>query len=260
MAEALRWKTAMSHVEPNRILIRGYPVQQVMEKLSFAGAVYLLWTGNVPAPPVEKLVNAMMIGSMDHGASPPSVLAGRTVASTGAPLNAAIAAGVLAFNKFHGAAVGDSMAMIRTVVERHRKSGKSLDEVAEQYLAELKARNERAPGLGHRFHTEDPRTKTLFALARQCSIRGVYIEAMEALRRALEKQVKRPMPINIDGTMAACLCEIGFPVELGNPLFIISRVVGVTIQAWEEQQREKPMRHVHPSDFEYDGPPERNLP
>jgi citrate synthase len=260
MAQELRWKTAMSHVEPNKILIRGYPVQQVMEKLSFAGAVYLLWTGNVPTPPVEKLVNAMMIGSMDHGASPPSVLAGRTVASTGAPLNAAIAAGVLAFNKFHGAAVGDSMAMIRTVVERHQKSRKPLDEIAEEYLAELKARGERAPGLGHRFHTEDPRTKTLFALARQCSIRGVYIEAMEALRRALEKQVKRPMPINIDGTMAACLCEVEFPVELGNPLFIISRVVGVTIQAWEEQQREKPMRPVHPSDFEYDGPPERNLP
>ena len=48
MSEQHHWKTGMSHVEPNKILIRGYPVQQVMGKLSFAGAVYLLWTGNVP--------------------------------------------------------------------------------------------------------------------------------------------------------------------------------------------------------------------
>ena len=73
MKEEMTWKTGLSHVEPNKILNRGYPVEQVMERLTFAGAVYLLWTGKVPSQPVEKLLNAIMIGSMDHGASPPSV-------------------------------------------------------------------------------------------------------------------------------------------------------------------------------------------
>ncbi|MBI4668199.1 MAG: citryl-CoA lyase [Elusimicrobia bacterium] len=259
MDKESEWNTALSHVEPNKILIRGYPVEQVMGKLSFAGAVYLLWTGKVPAPPVERLLNAIMIGSMDHGASPPSVVVGRNVASTGAPLNACIAAGILAFNKYHGAAVGDAMAMIYEVEKIAEKNKKSLDLAAKEYIEGLKVRGIRASGLGHRLHSEDPRTKTLFNLAGQCEISGRYIKVIEALRDALAKQLSRPVPINIDGTMAACLCEIGFPPDLGNPFFIICRAAGVAIQSWEEQQREKPMRKIAPSAFGYDGPPQRNL-
>ncbi len=253
------WRTAISYVAPNVIRIRGYDITELMGRLSFGGGLYLLWTGNLPDENVARLMDAVMVASMDHGATPPSVLAARTVASTGAPLNAAMAAGILSLARYHGAAVADAMRMLQTVLEREKKSGQGLRAVAADYVNELRARGERAPGLGHRLHTRDPRPEHLFALARACTISGAYINAVKTLQEVLEKQVGQPMPINIDGAVAAVLCELGFPEGLANALFVVSRLAGITVHAYEEQQREKPMRKIHPDEFEYDGPPPRKL-
>jgi len=253
------WRTAISYVAPNVIRIRGYDITELMGRLSFGAGVYLLWTGRLPDENVARLIDAVMIASMDHGATPPSVLAARTVASTGAPLNAAMAAGILSLARYHGAAVADAMRMLEAVVDREKKFGQGWHAAAADYLNELRKRGERAPGLGHRLHTHDPRPEHLFALAGACTISGVYINAMKTLQKVLEEQVGKPMPINIDGAIAAVLCEIGFPEGLANALFVVSRLAGITVHAYEEQQREKPMRKIHPDEFEYDGPPERKL-
>ncbi len=76
-----------------------------MGKISFSQAIYLVLKGELPSPEVGRLLDAIFVSSVDHGAGPPSVLAARTVASTGAELNAAVAAGVLAINRFHGGAI-----------------------------------------------------------------------------------------------------------------------------------------------------------
>ncbi|HOF84051.1 MAG TPA: citrate/2-methylcitrate synthase, partial [Candidatus Aminicenantes bacterium] len=88
-----KWPTAITEVKPNRIMARGYLIDEMMGKISFAQAVCLILTGELPAPAVGKLLDAIFVSSIDHGASPPSALAARTVASTGAELNAAVAAG-----------------------------------------------------------------------------------------------------------------------------------------------------------------------
>jgi citrate synthase len=36
------WKTAITHIEQNRILIRGYHVDEMMARVSFPEAIYLL--------------------------------------------------------------------------------------------------------------------------------------------------------------------------------------------------------------------------
>src|SRR5439155_16293614 len=174
----------------------------------------------------------ILICSMDHGATPPSVLAARTVASTGAPLGSAIAAGVLALSKYHGAAVEDCMRMLDAVVER-TTAGESRAAAAARVLADLRARGERASGLGHRLHTTDPRTAHLFALAREVPVDGAFIGALEAIETALAESTGKRLPINVDGAIAAVLCEIGFPRTLANALFIIARVAGITAQAHE---------------------------
>ncbi len=48
--------------------------------------------------------------------------------------------------------------------------------------------------------------------------------------------------------------------ELGNALFIVARVPGLIAQAYEEQQREAPMRQIDATAHVYDGPSERRLP
>lgn len=251
------WKTGISRVEPNRILIRGYDMNELMGRLSFGEAVYLLWVGELPAPPLGRLMNAILISSMDHGATPPSVLAARTVASCGAPLGSAIAAGILALSKYHGAAIEDCRQMLDRVVER-LDGDPSLEAACDAELDDLAARGERAPGLGHRLHTRDPRVEHLFELCAKCSTPGRHIAALRGLHAALARRGKA-LPINVDGAIAACLAEIGFPVGLSNALFILARAAGIAVQAHEEQVRERPMRPIDPGAFEYDGVGERRL-
>ena len=45
-----RWRTAITRIEPNKILIRGYPVDEMMGRLSFAEAIYLILRGELPSP------------------------------------------------------------------------------------------------------------------------------------------------------------------------------------------------------------------
>jgi citrate synthase len=58
----------------------------------------------------------------------------------------------------------------------------------------------------------------------------------------------------VDGAIAALLCDLGFPPEIGNAFFIMARTAGLTAHVFEEKTRMRPMRKIHPQDFEYDGP------
>jgi len=123
----------------------------------------------------------------------------------------------------------------------------------------MKAKKQRASGFGHRIHTQDPRTKKLFALAEELGLAGKFVRIARGVERALEKQLGKALPINVDGAIAALLCELEIPPEIGNAFFIIARVPGLVAHIHEERTRMKPMRKIHPQDYEYDGPQEREI-
>ena len=72
-----RWQTALTAIAPNKILIRGYPLDEMMGRLGFAEAVYLLLMGELPTPAIGRMLNAVLVSSIDHGVTPPSTLAAR---------------------------------------------------------------------------------------------------------------------------------------------------------------------------------------
>ena len=45
-----RWKTGLTCIEPNKILMRGYPLDEIMGRLTFGEAIYTLLMGEVPSP------------------------------------------------------------------------------------------------------------------------------------------------------------------------------------------------------------------
>jgi citrate synthase len=75
---------------------------------------------------------------------------------------------------------------------------------------------------------------------------------MRALHTAAAELIK-PMPLNIDGALAALLHDLGFQPEAGKLLFIVARAAGLTAEVAEEHARERPMRIKIP--VEYDGVP-----
>src|SRR5690606_27958508 len=113
--------------------------------------------GELPSPAVGRLMDALIVSSIDHGASPPSALAARTVASTGATLSAAVAAGIASINRHHGGAIEACAEHLAAIVQAAGNPGDAaaLAAAAEARLAALKAAGERMPGFGHRLHTAD---------------------------------------------------------------------------------------------------------
>jgi citrate synthase len=257
-----RWRTALTRIEPNKILVRGYPLDELMGRVSFGEAIYLLLVGELPTPAMGQIVEALLVSFIDHGATPPSTLAARNTATTGAPLRACVAAGVLGFGRYFGGDIAACMELLDAGLALVRQ-GRPMAEVADEVLAPFRERGETPPGFGHRYHSRDPRAARLFQMALELELEGEHVRFIRALELALERARRpeeRPVPVNIDGAIAAVCSDIGLRPDVAEGLFIISRVPGIVAHALEEQARCRPMRQIDPTDFEYDGPAERRLP
>jgi succinyl-CoA synthetase alpha subunit len=253
------WNTAITRVEPNKVAVRGYDIAELMGRVSFGAAVYLILTGEMPSPAVGRLMDAILVSSIDHGATPPSALAARTVASTGATLSAAVAAGVMSINRHHGGAIQDCARQLKAIADRVTRESISLDEAAVRTLAEMREAGERMAGFGHRLHTRDPRTARLFELAREAGVEGVHMQAARAIEKAFAI-AKKSLPINVDGAIGAILADLGMNPAAFNGIFMIARTPGLIAHVIEEQTRERPMRRIDPVNHGYDGPPPRSIP
>ena len=250
----LHWKTAVTKIEPNKISVRGKAIDELMGNTSYAQMVYLLLKGEMPSEKIGKMIETILVSSVDHGTTPPSALSAITVASTGAPLNAAVAAGILAISRFHGGAIEDCMKILKQGMELVEKDNLGISEAAAKIVADYRAVKKRMSGFGHRLHTDDPRTKKLFALAKEFGVADKYVDLANAFVEEIEKSLGKKLPLNVDGAIAALLCEMDFDPILANAFFMIARVPGLVAHIYEEKTRFKPMRKIHPTDVEYDGP------
>jgi citrate synthase len=151
------------------------------------------------------------------------------------------------------------MKVIQGAVRRRKELNKTEQEMATLLVNEYKEKNKRLPGFGHRIHTKDPRTVKLFQIASELGISGENVGMAKAIEDAMEKDNGKRLPINVDGAIAALLCEMKFPSELANAFFMLARFPGLVAHVYEEQTRMKPMRFINPKDHEYDGIPERKL-
>ncbi|HSC28783.1 MAG TPA: citryl-CoA lyase [Vicinamibacterales bacterium] len=257
-----KWRTSLTCIEPNKILIRGYPLDEMMGRLTFGESIYLLLMGDVPSPGIGSLMEAMLVSSIDHGATPPSTLAARNTATTGATLRACVAAGVLGFGRHHGEDIESCMQFLDAGLDLVRGGG-AYGQAASRVLQPYLERGETPPGFGHRYHTRDPRAARLFQMALELEVEGAHVQMIRAIEVVLNERPDadgRICPVNIDGAIAAVCGDLGIEPAIANALFIISRVPGIAAHAEEERGRHAPMRQIDPKDHLYDGPSERRLP
>jgi citrate synthase len=258
-----RWRTALTAIEPNKILIRGYPLDEMMGRLGFAEAVYLLLMGELPTRSIGRMLNAVLVSSIDHGVTPPSTLATRNVATSGAPLKDCVAAGILAFGPHHGGDIESCMRFLDSGLTQVR-GGKTIQQAADAIVHDCVVKqHEVPPGFGHRYHTRDPRATRLFQMAMELELEGEHVRLIRAAERALDaycERFDRALPVNVDGAIAAISADLGFAYELGNAIFLISRLPGLIAHAHEERTRQQPMRQIDPKDHDYDGARDRRLP
>ena len=253
------WSQPITKIEANKVAVRGYRINELMGRVPFAHMVYLVLRGELPTEAQGRVMDAILVASVDHGATPPSALAARTVASGGAPLTTGIAAGIMTINRHHGGAIEGCMVVLKEAVVSKNEKGQEALTAARELMAEYRAQKKRIPGYGHRIHKNDPRTIKLFAIAEKEGVAGEYIEMGRAIRQAMKESLGKDLPMNVDGAIAAVLCEMDFPPGMGNGLFAIARTVGLTAHVFDEITAQRPMRRISPTAQEYSGPEEREL-
>ena len=249
-----QWETAITKIIPNEIRLRGYRIDELMGDVSFAQAIYLALMGEMPDKKITRLIDAILVSSIDHGATPPSALAARTAASTGAPLNAAVAAGILSINDFHGGAIHNCMLFLIEGLELKKSEGLDIKSAATKMVTKTK----RISGFGHRVHNNDPRTNKLFSLAEELGLGGNAVDFIKTVKDVLSEKGK-DLPINVDGAIASLLVDLKIPVEYANAFFIMARVPGIVAHVYEEKTTQKPMRKIDPVNHVYNGPEDKNL-
>ena len=256
----MRWNTKITKVEPNHLVTRGYRQEDLIGNIPYSHVVYLLLKGDLPSKEHGRMIDAILTACIDHGVTPPSSIASRTVASGGVPLPTAVAAGILSIGDAHGGAIEKGAKFLQNGILRMKEEDKTVEEIAEILVNEHKEQHKRISGFGHRVHTSDPRTKRLFVLAEELKIAGNHMALSNAVELELEKTHGRKLPINVDGAIAAIISDMDFDWRLGKAFFLLGRVAGLTAHVYEEQTQEKPMRKMFSIECDYNGPKERNLP
>src|SRR5215468_5129637 len=135
------WNTSLSHVSKNKILIRGYRVEDLMERCSFGDVVYLTFRGELPTGMQGRMIEMILTSSTDHAFLAPSIDATRFAASGGIPLQASIAAGVITLGDHHGGAIEQCAQLLQDAVPQGLP--------AAGIVARFKAEKKRIPGMGH---------------------------------------------------------------------------------------------------------------
>lgn len=267
---AFHWRTGIAWKTRERIVVRGYDVNELTGRLDFGAMVHLVLRGDLPTAAQARMVNAMMVSLAEHAMSPSSATA-RFATSGGAELNAAVAAGVAAIGRLHG--TSDRPAeMYLTVASRAAREGLTPAEAARQVVQGMRAHGERMPGFHHPQHIQDPRTARLLQLADELEISGQFVGIARAMEDATVMVFGRRIYLNGPGAMGCIGLDLGYqPAEL-KAMFIVARTLGLCAHAIEEGDREKGWRAsegagmVQPLALEmqgpdwYDGPGDRQLP
>ncbi|MFX1521103.1 MAG: citryl-CoA lyase [Promethearchaeota archaeon] len=255
------WRTAISKVEPSKILIRGYRIEDLIGNYSFAETVYLLFTGKLPNEAEGHIMDAMLTSCVDHSLASPSTDVLRFVAASGTTLQASIAAGILTFGKYHAASLEPCAKMLQDGVKTiNEKPDINAEEMAKRIVQEHLDNKKRVIGYGHAVHKDDPRTTKLLQLTKELGLAKDHVELAEAIEIELERQVGKKLILNVDGTIAAIISDIGIDWRLATAFFIMSRIPGLAAHYFEQITMERPYKSVPLEEISYEGPSERDIP
>jgi citrate synthase len=232
------WSTAIIDIEPGKIRVRGYPIQELIGRLRFPEMVWLMLRGEIPAPAQAALLEAALVAAVDHGPHAPSIAIARMGVTCGLPLNGAMASAINALDDVHGGAGQQCMELLDAIDAAAGQRDAS-DDVVARVLADYRAVHGKiVPGFGHRWHGVDPRAVRLLELVGEAEqsgfVAGRFARHARAVERILEAEKRSPIPMNIDGATAVIYSELGFAPALGRGIFILSRSVGILAHAWEQ--------------------------
>ena len=267
--EPFHWQTSIAYKTKDKIVVRGYDLNDLTGNVSFTEMAYLVWRGDLPSESHTRMLDAILVSMAEHAFSPSSATS-RFVASGGVPLHVGVAGGMLAIGSLHGTA--DRPAeLFKGALERMERERLTMEEAARKVAGEARQAGQRLPGFHHAQHIVDPRTARLLQLSDDLKISGKHVAMARGIEIATKEFWGRRIYLNGPGAVGAICMDMGFDVELIKGVFLLSRTVSLIAHTYEEMHRERGWRAstnapiVQPLDLSlqrpefYDGPPDRPL-
>ena len=280
--EPFHWQSAISYKTRERIVVRGYDVNELTGNISFAEMLHLVWKGELPRPNVAKMVDALLVCFAEHAMSPSSASA-RMVMSGAGYIMPALAGGVLSIGYTHVDA-HEAAATWIAAIELMKEKGWTLEETADFVAKGIRSKEKDdafvrrfgdrrvIAGWHHPQHIRDLRSPRIIEVAERLGVAGDHVSFVVALENATEKYWGRKLYMNVSGAISSTLVDMGFNPDECLAFCAIARSVSITAHCVEEKTREKGWRAssrstiTQPLDLAlqkpdyYDGPPDRKLP
>ncbi len=207
-----------------------------------------------------RMIEAMIVASVDHGVTPPSAQATCIAASVRADYRMAIASGVGAITDVHGGAGAKAAEFFTQCVQRAKTENLSPAAATHALLTEYVRAGKRIEGLGHRVHTQDPRRNVLWDLADEYGVAGPCTAISKIVGDVFEQVRGMSLPINVDGVIGAIVADMGLRTDLAKALFVFGRVAGLSAHYFEEIASQPQMRRINFAEAVYKGKETRNVP
>ena len=227
----------------------------------FSSVIYRAVTGETKFDETRgRMIEAMIVASVDHGATPPSAQATIISASVRPSFNMAIASGIGAITDVHGGAGAKAAEFFRMCGEKAEKEKIDISDATLAMLKEYMQKGKRVEGLGHRVHTQDPRRNVLWELSESTGLAGPCVAISKIVGDLFEKVRGMSLPINVDGVIGAIVADMGLRTDLAKALFIFGRVAGLSAHYFEEIASQTQMRRINFAEATYKGKELRHFP
>ncbi len=233
----------------------GYPASELINKgYEIPHVIGLLWDKRLISKQEAEIIKRIIILSADHGPCVSGAYATILAACAGIGLSQAVAAGLIMIGPRFGGAVTDAGRWFKYAVDNKM----SVDD----FLAYMKKNVGPVPGIGHRvksLRNPDKRVKELVGYVKSLNIKTPCLDFALAVEQVTAAK-KDNLILNVDGTMAAVLVDLGFPVDSLNGFFILARTIGL-IGHWVDQKRQD-SRLIRLFDYlvNYAAPKRREVP
>ena len=241
MTSADTYRTGLGSSDLHHISLLGHDLaEDLLGKITFAELAYWMITKRRPTDGQRKLFEAVLVALADHGFTPTAIAARVTLLSAPESIQGALAAGLLGGGSRFLGVTEDAAMFLSTALagcDAVPQSDHEWDALARDAVTRARAEGRFVPGLGHPTHKEgDPRTPTLFNLARNNGVFGPHLELFSAIGRTHEEILGRKLPLNGAGTCGAVLCDIGLPPALARGVALLARCAGLIGHLAEEMQ------------------------
>ncbi len=248
-------KTTISDDRGDEPLYDGYAASELINKgYEIPHVIALLWDKRLITKQEAEIIKRIMMLSADHGPCVSGALATIIAACAGIGMSQAVAAGLIMIGPRFGGAVTDAGRYFKHAVDTQM--------TVDDFLSYMKKEVGPVPGIGHRvksLRNPDKRVKELVSYVKGLGIPTPHLDFALAVEKVTSVK-KDNLILNVDGTMAAVLVDIGFPVESLNGFFILSRTIGL-IGHWVDQKRQE-SRLIRLFDYlvSYAAPKRREVP